>query len=723
MFGKRFRFLYSFVLVLATCVFRVSQSGAQPCPEWTQRSPVTTPSAREDHAMTYDSVRGVVVLFGGQLTGGSLSNETWTWNGTNWTLKSTSGPVARAGHSMVFDPTLGTAVMFGGSGAGGTLQDTWQWNGTTWTAAGTGNFVGPRSNHSSVYRGTASKTIVYTGDSSPMGRIYSYSSPTWFSNDFASGPSSRSGPVMAYDTARSVAVMYGGMGIFSSPTSTSELGPTGWSTVGGSSPGARLEHAMAYHGALAATVLVGGLNSADDNTWLWDGSAWTSFDVSAPTARYKHTMAYDSSRGVVVLFGGSEHGSGSVLGDTWELSASADSDGDSLPNACENCPSVSNPMQADIDADGIGDLCDPCPVLVGEACNTQGSVAQEMSASTGGTIETPDGAVSIVILPGDLSVDTTVAITASSSTSDSVDLLLGSDPALGTIACASYEFSPDGLVFNNPVSVTLECDVSEVSSDQRNAIQLYVYDDIEAAFVTAGGSCQVNEVPRGSSVFIATCTASLAHFSEYAIVFPSDADDDGILDLFGGAVDNCPTVANPLQEDVDVDAVGDLCDNCPNDSNAFQINSDSDPLGDACDNCTTIANPGQEDCQPNGLGDLCDIDSAMSDDINGNSVPDECENACLSLLDCDDSNVCSCQTCVSGLCNWSLGGYGNVNCVGPTGQANLDDILCCLAGFASFSACPNADISPVCTGNGLINLDDILAVLSAFGGADPCACN
>jgi large repetitive protein len=39
-----------------------------------------------------------------------------------------------------------------------------------------------------------------------------------------------------------------------------------------------------------------------------------------------------------------------------------DSDGDGVPNATDNCPSVPNPDQADADGDMKGDLCDPCPM-------------------------------------------------------------------------------------------------------------------------------------------------------------------------------------------------------------------------------------------------------------------------------------------------------------------------------------------------------------------------
>ena len=40
---------------------------------------------------------------------------------------------------------------------------------------------------------------------------------------------------------------------------------------------------------------------------------------------------------------------------------------------------------------------------------------------------------------------------------------------------------------------------------------------------------------------------------------PGDADSDGVID----ALDNCPSVSNPLQNDADFDSHGDACDNCP----------------------------------------------------------------------------------------------------------------------------------------------------------------
>ena len=58
-----------------------------------------------------------------------------------------------------------------------------------------------------------------------------------------------------------------------------------------------------------------------------------------------------------------------------------DSDGDTVPDASDNCPVVANPGQTDTDVDGLGDACDNCPLVynpdqtdsdgdgIGDACN------------------------------------------------------------------------------------------------------------------------------------------------------------------------------------------------------------------------------------------------------------------------------------------------------------------------------------------------------------------
>lgn len=90
---------------------------------------------------------------------------------------------------------------------------------------------------------------------------------------------------------------------------------------------------------------------------------------------------------------------------------------------------------------------------------------------------------------------------------------------------------------------------------------------------------------------------------------------------------------------------------------------------------------------------------------------------------CCDANVCTYNWCsgTCGECQFEGTRYGNVN-GDPNHLVTVDDIICAMDCFADYAECPNADIAPPCTGDGICTMDDILAVLGAFSGADPCGC-
>jgi len=74
-----------------------------------------------------------------------------------------------------------------------------------------------------------------------------------------------------------------------------------------------------------------------------------------------------------------------------------------------------------------------------------------------------------------------------------------------------------------------------------------------------------------------------------------DSDGDGVED----DTDNCPSIANASQEDMDNDGTGDACDE----------DVDGDGINNADDNCPAITNPNQSDSDGDGIGDSCDESS------------------------------------------------------------------------------------------------------------------
>jgi hypothetical protein len=136
-----------------------------------------------------------------------------------------------------------------------------------------------------------------------------------------------------------------------------------------------------------------------------------------------------------------------------------------------------------------------------------------------------------------------------------------------------------------------------------------------------------------------------------------DADDDGVGDAcdstpngdddgdgVGNGTDNCPNVANAGQQDTDHDGVGDACDSTPNGDN------DGDGVGNGTDNCPAVANPGQQDSDHDGIGDACDSTPNGGSGVGGVNLA-TAKNAVVVNLRCPKKASKSCRFKVVGLLN------------------------------------------------------------------------
>lgn len=286
------------------------------------------PKPRYGHAMAYDASRKVTVMFGGSVANGVRVAETWEWDGSSWTLRSTSGPSPRQAFAMAYDARRHVTVLFGGSVAtpsGSALNgETWEWDGATWTRR---NEPGPgaRAAHAMAYDANRGVMVLTSGIDEVN---WAFDTWEWDGNVWTQtqiGGSPLPNGMMVFDPARGACVCFGGR---TAPYSYSDrtlvlTRPDGdsWNDVGVSGPSARAYGAASFDERRGVAVLFGGMGgtfSAD--TWLWNGQAWTQADVPGPRARIDHAMAYDSDRGVTVLFGGQ---GGGLLADTWEWNGSA----------------------------------------------------------------------------------------------------------------------------------------------------------------------------------------------------------------------------------------------------------------------------------------------------------------------------------------------------------------------------------------------------------------
>jgi len=185
---------------------------------WHNPQPASRPSARYYHGMTFDTVRGRTVLYGGSTNTGP-SGETWEWDGNQWTLQTNLTCPAtllcqRFNHAMAYSPLFGATYIFGGTDGGTCFNDTASWNGSGW---GISTSMGPteRSSHEMVWDSVRKEFVLYGGNT--VGCIagggvesdtVTYQS-VW-TPKVSGGNPPRFGHAMAFDESIRAVVLHGG---------------------------------------------------------------------------------------------------------------------------------------------------------------------------------------------------------------------------------------------------------------------------------------------------------------------------------------------------------------------------------------------------------------------------------------------------------------------------------------------------------------------------------
>jgi hypothetical protein len=150
---------------------------------WVQMNPTSSPSARLGSAIAFDSARGRTVLFGGEDSAGQRTADTWQWDGINWTQMPTStAPYARFVASMAFDSQRGKTVMFAGDhiqpyGLGDT-NDTWEWDGAQWTRDWTSAAPAIRAGQTMSFDSRRDRMVMFGGNNAAMSPATLYGD-TW----------------------------------------------------------------------------------------------------------------------------------------------------------------------------------------------------------------------------------------------------------------------------------------------------------------------------------------------------------------------------------------------------------------------------------------------------------------------------------------------------------------------------------------------------------------
>ncbi len=305
----------------------------------------TTPLGRDDSVMAYDPNSNSLILFGGFVDSATSLNDTWSWNGSEWSQLIENGspnsPSKRYGAVMTYDPNSNRLILFGGRSIDEFFNDTWAWDGTQWTqliANNQPNSPPTKQFANMSYDPNSNQLILFGGF--VIGDDFTNDTWAWDGTQWnqltvdgsVDAPSKRIGSVMTYDANSNSLILFGGRALLGLVNDTWSWNGTQWiqliANENPNSPPARTNSVMSYSFDIGKTILFGGdprtnPQSFLNDTWSWNGSSWLLLipngNPSSPSARAESVMSYDLHSNQLTLFGGFNS---DYLNDTWTFNNS-----------------------------------------------------------------------------------------------------------------------------------------------------------------------------------------------------------------------------------------------------------------------------------------------------------------------------------------------------------------------------------------------------------------
>jgi hypothetical protein len=152
------------------------------------KSAATAPPSRSAHAMAYDARRTRTVVFGGMgvrrgEAAAPMFDDTWEFDGTTWTQLSVAGPAARLGAGVTYDSKRGLTLVFGGANHDRVFNDLWSWDGTAWRKLAE-NGPEPRVMGYIAYDQKRDRVVLFGGrrgspENTDLGDTWEWDGATW----------------------------------------------------------------------------------------------------------------------------------------------------------------------------------------------------------------------------------------------------------------------------------------------------------------------------------------------------------------------------------------------------------------------------------------------------------------------------------------------------------------------------------------------------------------